>query len=159
MGFLDKVKQNVQEGATLAKEGVEKVLDIFRAELTLTPDKPGQAVEITVLRGTAPYELKLSAPAAVPDGVVLAGEVEGSSVEPAPVAEVRYIDRKPIDADEERLKRLGGRFKECFMTAPSPGIVATTRLSASRRFASPFVERSRSVARKAGMSRSQSFAK
>lgn len=28
------------------------------------------------------------APAAVPDGVVLAGEVEGSSAEPAPVAEV-----------------------------------------------------------------------
>ena len=25
MGFLDKVKQNVQEGATLAREGVEKV--------------------------------------------------------------------------------------------------------------------------------------
>ena len=48
---------------------------------------------------------------------------------PAPVAEVRYIDRKPIDADEERLKRLGGRFKECFMTAPSPGIVATTMLN------------------------------
>jgi hypothetical protein len=34
----------------------------FRAELTLTPQKAGQAVEITVLRGTAPYQYKLAAP-------------------------------------------------------------------------------------------------
>jgi len=29
----------------------------FRAEFTLTPDKPGQSVEITVLRGTTDYKL------------------------------------------------------------------------------------------------------
>jgi len=47
---------------------------------------------------------------------------------PAALSEVRYVDSKPIKADAERLKRLGGGFKECFMTAPSPGIVATTMI-------------------------------
>jgi 5-methyltetrahydropteroyltriglutamate--homocysteine methyltransferase len=48
---------------------------------------------------------------------------------PAAISEVRYVDRKPIDEDAARLKRLGTGFRECFMTAPSPGIVATTMLN------------------------------
>ena len=47
---------------------------------------------------------------------------------PAAVAEVRYVDGAPIREDAARLRRLGGGFLECFMTAPSPGIVATTML-------------------------------
>jgi len=31
----------------------------FRADFTLTPEKPGQTVEITVLRGTVPYQVKV----------------------------------------------------------------------------------------------------
>src|ERR1700733_1711012 len=48
---------------------------------------------------------------------------------PAALSDVRYVNSAPINADAARLKRLGGRFSECFMTAPSPGIVATTMLN------------------------------
>jgi 5-methyltetrahydropteroyltriglutamate--homocysteine methyltransferase len=48
---------------------------------------------------------------------------------PAALGEVRYVDGKPIRVDAERLKALGGGFKETFMTAPSPGIVATTMIN------------------------------
>ncbi len=48
---------------------------------------------------------------------------------PAALSEVRYVNSAPIKQDAERLKRMGGRFRECFMTAPSPGIVATTMLN------------------------------
>lgn len=48
---------------------------------------------------------------------------------PAAVAEIRYVNRAPIEQDAARLKRLGSGFRECFMTAPSPGIVATTMLN------------------------------
>ena len=48
---------------------------------------------------------------------------------PAALSEVRYVDGKPIRDDAERLKRLGGGFRETFMTAPSPGIVATTMIN------------------------------
>jgi 5-methyltetrahydropteroyltriglutamate--homocysteine methyltransferase len=48
---------------------------------------------------------------------------------PAAVSDVRYVNRAPIDEDAARLKRMGGGFSECFMTAPSPGIVATTMLN------------------------------
>jgi 5-methyltetrahydropteroyltriglutamate--homocysteine methyltransferase len=48
---------------------------------------------------------------------------------PAAISEVRYVDGKPIRDDAERLKKLGGGFVETFMTAPSPGIVATTMLN------------------------------
>ena len=48
---------------------------------------------------------------------------------PAAISDVQYVNRVPIDEDAERLKRLGSRFSECFMTAPSPGIVATTMLN------------------------------
>jgi 5-methyltetrahydropteroyltriglutamate--homocysteine methyltransferase len=48
---------------------------------------------------------------------------------PAALSEVRYVNSAPIKEDADRLKRMGGRFSECFMTAPSPGIVATTMLN------------------------------
>ncbi len=48
---------------------------------------------------------------------------------PAALSDVRYVNGAPIKDDAARLKRLGGRFSECFMTAPSPGIVATTMLN------------------------------
>jgi len=48
---------------------------------------------------------------------------------PAALSDVQYVDSAPINEDAARLKRMGGRFSECFMTAPSPGIVATTMLN------------------------------
>jgi 5-methyltetrahydropteroyltriglutamate--homocysteine methyltransferase len=48
---------------------------------------------------------------------------------PAAQAEVRYIDGAPMRADAERLRSLGTGFRETFMTAPSPGIVATTMIN------------------------------
>jgi 5-methyltetrahydropteroyltriglutamate--homocysteine methyltransferase len=69
-----------------------------------------------------------------------------SRMQNAPEAqgEVRYIDPAPLEHEIERLKsaaagtgrrqdRLGqdtGAFAECFMTAPSPGIISTTMLNA-----------------------------
>jgi 5-methyltetrahydropteroyltriglutamate--homocysteine methyltransferase len=48
---------------------------------------------------------------------------------PAALSDVRYVNSAPITEDAARLKRMGGRFSACFMTAPSPGIVATTMLN------------------------------
>ena len=48
---------------------------------------------------------------------------------PAAIAEVLYTDAAPIKADAARLKRIGTAFTESFMTAPSPGIVATTMIN------------------------------
>jgi 5-methyltetrahydropteroyltriglutamate--homocysteine methyltransferase len=48
---------------------------------------------------------------------------------PAALSEVRYIDGGPIREDAERLRKLGAGFRETFMTAPSPGIVATTMIN------------------------------
>src|SRR3954469_12234899 len=48
---------------------------------------------------------------------------------PAAVSDVQYVNSAPIIEDAARLKRMGGGFSECFMTAPSPGIVATTMLN------------------------------
>ena len=48
---------------------------------------------------------------------------------PAALSEVRYVNSAPIKEDAARLKRMGGGFRQCFMTAPSPGIVATTMLN------------------------------
>jgi len=48
---------------------------------------------------------------------------------PAAVSDVQYVNSAPIQQDAARLKRMGGGFRECFMTAPSPGIVATTMLN------------------------------
>jgi 5-methyltetrahydropteroyltriglutamate--homocysteine methyltransferase len=48
---------------------------------------------------------------------------------PAALSEVTYVNSAPIEADAARLKRIGTEFRECFMTAPSPGIIATTMLN------------------------------
>jgi 5-methyltetrahydropteroyltriglutamate--homocysteine methyltransferase len=48
---------------------------------------------------------------------------------PAALSEVRYVNSTPIKDDAARLNRLGGDFLERFMTAPSPGIVATTMIN------------------------------
>ena len=48
---------------------------------------------------------------------------------PAAIGEVRYVTDGPIKADAQRLETLGTGFRETFMTAPSPGIVATTLMN------------------------------
>ena len=48
---------------------------------------------------------------------------------PAALSDVRYVNSAPINEDAARLKRMWSRFSECFITAPSPGIVATTMLN------------------------------
>jgi 5-methyltetrahydropteroyltriglutamate--homocysteine methyltransferase len=48
---------------------------------------------------------------------------------PAALSEVHYVDGMPIREDAGRLKKLGPGFRETFMTAPSPGIVATTMIN------------------------------
>jgi len=45
---------------------------------------------------------------------------------PAAISEVAYANGAPIRDDAARLKKLGYGFRETFMTAPSPGVVATT---------------------------------
>jgi 5-methyltetrahydropteroyltriglutamate--homocysteine methyltransferase len=52
---------------------------------------------------------------------------------PEAQAELHYLGTAAISEEIERLKRAAkeaGAFKECFMTAPSPGIVSTTMLNA-----------------------------
>jgi 5-methyltetrahydropteroyltriglutamate--homocysteine methyltransferase len=50
---------------------------------------------------------------------------------PEAVAELKYLDVAPIKAELARFKRQAGdRFVETFMTAPSPGIIATTMINA-----------------------------
>jgi 5-methyltetrahydropteroyltriglutamate--homocysteine methyltransferase len=58
-----------------------------------------------------------------------------SRMQNAPEArsEVRYHDTTAINQEIERVKRTAqtvGNFAECFMTAPSPGIISTTMLNA-----------------------------
>jgi 5-methyltetrahydropteroyltriglutamate--homocysteine methyltransferase len=48
---------------------------------------------------------------------------------PAAISEVTYVDGAPIREDAARLKNLGSGFHETFMTAPSPGVVATTMIN------------------------------
>jgi len=48
---------------------------------------------------------------------------------PAAIAEVRYVNGTPIREDAARLTRMGDGFVERFMTAPSPGVVATTMIN------------------------------
>jgi 5-methyltetrahydropteroyltriglutamate--homocysteine methyltransferase len=48
---------------------------------------------------------------------------------PAAISEVTYVNGAPIREDASRLKRLGSGFRETFMTAPSPGVVATTMIN------------------------------
>jgi 5-methyltetrahydropteroyltriglutamate--homocysteine methyltransferase len=47
----------------------------------------------------------------------------------AAVSAVEYVNGAPIREDAERLRKLGTQFRETFMTAPSPGIVATTMIN------------------------------
>jgi 5-methyltetrahydropteroyltriglutamate--homocysteine methyltransferase len=52
---------------------------------------------------------------------------------PKAIGEVRYIDRGPLDNECNDFLRIVGetqpRFAECFMTSPSPGIVASAMLN------------------------------
>ena len=48
---------------------------------------------------------------------------------PAAVSEVTYVNGAPIQEDAARLRKLGSGFRETFMTAPSPGVVATTMIN------------------------------
>ena len=48
---------------------------------------------------------------------------------PAALQEVLYVNGAPIQEDAARLRRIGTGFRETFMTAPSPGIVATTMIN------------------------------
>lgn len=48
---------------------------------------------------------------------------------PAAISDVAYVSDGPIREDAARLTELGSDFAETFMTAPSPGIVATTMLN------------------------------
>jgi 5-methyltetrahydropteroyltriglutamate--homocysteine methyltransferase len=52
---------------------------------------------------------------------------------PEAQSELRYLDVTPLQREIDRLKRsaeAAGAFAECFMTAPSPGIISTTMLNA-----------------------------
>jgi 5-methyltetrahydropteroyltriglutamate--homocysteine methyltransferase len=52
---------------------------------------------------------------------------------PEAQGEIKYLDIKPIESEIARFKRIAsetGRFSETFMTAPSPGIIASTMLNA-----------------------------
>jgi 5-methyltetrahydropteroyltriglutamate--homocysteine methyltransferase len=49
---------------------------------------------------------------------------------PQAVAELHYRDLSPVHADIARLRAHAGEFAQCFMTAASPGIIATTMLNA-----------------------------
>jgi 5-methyltetrahydropteroyltriglutamate--homocysteine methyltransferase len=47
--------------------------------------------------------------------------------------EIKYLDLQPIESEIARFKRIAGesgKFSETFMTAPSPGIIASTMLNA-----------------------------
>ena len=45
--------------------------------------------------------------------------------------ELKYLNIKPLESEIGRFRRLAGdKFAECFMTAPSPGIVSSTMLDA-----------------------------
>ena len=51
---------------------------------------------------------------------------------PEAQAELHYLDTAPIELEISRLQRAAGpkNFAECFMTAPSPGIISSTMLNA-----------------------------
>lgn len=51
---------------------------------------------------------------------------------PEAQAEIKYLDLQPIEREIARFKRIAsesGKFSETFMTAPSPGIIASTMLN------------------------------
>ncbi|MGB7258478.1 MAG: hypothetical protein WBD48_10430, partial [Pseudolabrys sp.] len=46
-------------------------------------------------------------------------------------SELKYLDIKPLESEIARFKKISeGKFKEQFMTAPSPGIISSTMLDA-----------------------------
>jgi 5-methyltetrahydropteroyltriglutamate--homocysteine methyltransferase len=50
---------------------------------------------------------------------------------PEAQSELKYLDVKPLEGEIARFKRISqGKFREQFMTAPSPGIISTTMLDA-----------------------------
>jgi 5-methyltetrahydropteroyltriglutamate--homocysteine methyltransferase len=52
---------------------------------------------------------------------------------PEAQSEIKYLDLQPIEGEIARFKRIAGesgKFTETFMTAPSPGIIASTMLNA-----------------------------
>jgi 5-methyltetrahydropteroyltriglutamate--homocysteine methyltransferase len=52
---------------------------------------------------------------------------------PEAQGEIKYLDLQPIESEIARFKRIAnavGKFSETFMTAPSPGIIASTMLNA-----------------------------
>jgi 5-methyltetrahydropteroyltriglutamate--homocysteine methyltransferase len=52
---------------------------------------------------------------------------------PEAQGEIKYLDLQPIESEIGRFKRIAnavGKFSETFMTAPSPGIIASTMLNA-----------------------------
>jgi 5-methyltetrahydropteroyltriglutamate--homocysteine methyltransferase len=50
---------------------------------------------------------------------------------PEAQGDIKYLDLKPIESETARLKAIAaGKFTEMFMTAPSPGIIASTMLNA-----------------------------
>jgi 5-methyltetrahydropteroyltriglutamate--homocysteine methyltransferase len=52
---------------------------------------------------------------------------------PKAIGEVRYVDRGPLDRECDQFQRIVGEtepgFVECFMTSPSPGIIASAMLN------------------------------
>ena len=48
---------------------------------------------------------------------------------PAALSAIEYVNGNPIREDADRLRKGGTAFSETFMTAPSPGIVATTMIN------------------------------
>ncbi|MCC6778629.1 MAG: cobalamin-independent methionine synthase II family protein [Hyphomicrobiales bacterium] len=49
---------------------------------------------------------------------------------PAAIGDVRYLDTRPIEQEIARIKSMSaGKLRETFMTAPSPGIIATTLMN------------------------------
>jgi 5-methyltetrahydropteroyltriglutamate--homocysteine methyltransferase len=56
---------------------------------------------------------------------------KGQQGAPEARAEIKYLDLKPIESETARFKKIAGAaFSEMFMTAASPGIIATTMLNA-----------------------------
>jgi 5-methyltetrahydropteroyltriglutamate--homocysteine methyltransferase len=50
---------------------------------------------------------------------------------PEAQSEIKYLDLQPIESETARFKQIAsGKFSEMFMTAPSPGIIASTMLNA-----------------------------
>ncbi len=50
---------------------------------------------------------------------------------PEAQSEIKYLDIKPLESEIARFKKIAqGKFRELFMTAPSPGIISSTMMNA-----------------------------